>query len=230
MIVVAVIVAAGRGTRMGAGRPKALLPVAGVPMLRRAAAAFAGHPRVVTVVAAVPHPDEARAALGPLASRVTLVRGGPDRQDSARLGIEAARDAALILVHDAARPLVGAALIDRVIEAAATHGAAVPALQPPDTVKEIDAGGAVVATVPRERLRLAQTPQGFRAALLREAHARAAREGHRATDDAALVEWAGGRVVVVEGEPRNLKITTPFDLALAEAILGAEDNRSVAQD
>jgi 2-C-methyl-D-erythritol 4-phosphate cytidylyltransferase len=229
MIVAAVIVAAGRGTRMGAGRPKALLPVAGVPMLRRAAAAFAGHPRVTAVVAAVHDPGAARAALGPLADAVTLVRGGPDRQESARLGIEAAGDAGLILVHDAARPLVGAALIDRVIEAAAAHGAAIPALPPSDTVKEIDAGGAVAATLPRDRLRLAQTPQGFRAGLLREAHARAARAGHRATDDAALVEWAGGRVVVVEGDPRNVKITTPFDLAAAEAILGAEEERPAAR-
>jgi 2-C-methyl-D-erythritol 4-phosphate cytidylyltransferase len=223
--VAVVIVAAGRGARMGADRPKAHLPVGGVPMLRRAAAVFAAHPRVGLVVAAVADEAEARAALGPLAARVTLVRGGAERQDSVRLGLAAIPSAALILVHDAARPLVGADLIDRVIAAAAAHGAAVPALQPADTVKEIDPGGRVVATLPRERLRLAQTPQGFRADLLREAHARAHRDGWRGTDDAALVERVGATVAVVAGDPANLKITTPLDRVLAEAILDAETDR-----
>jgi 2-C-methyl-D-erythritol 4-phosphate cytidylyltransferase len=222
MTVAVVLVAAGRGTRLGASGPKALQPLGGIPMLRRAAAVFAAHPRVGRIVAAVAGIDAARRALGPLADRVRLVRGGAERQDSVRLGLEAAGEADLVLIHDAARPLVDSATIERVIEAAAAHGAAVPVLPPPDTIKEMDATGGVARTLDRSRLRLAQTPQGFRAAILRAAHARAARETTGATDDAALVEGCGVRVVGVEGSPRNFKITTPFDLRLAEALLDAE--------
>ena len=130
-------------------------------------------------------------------------------------------------MHDAARPFVDGALIDAVIAATGRHGAAVPVLAPADTVKRVTGDGTIETTLPRERLRLAQTPQGFRGALLRQAYERAARDGHTGTDDASLVERDGGRVFVIEGSPRNLKITTPWDLALAEAILsGAGAGRS----
>jgi 2-C-methyl-D-erythritol 4-phosphate cytidylyltransferase len=220
MTIAALIVAAGTGSRLGAGRPKALVPLAGVPILARAASAFLDHPRIARVVAAVRSPDEARAALGPsLAARLTLVAGGPERQDSVRRGLEAVGDAGIVLVHDAARPLVTRRLIDAVIDATLRAGAAVPVVAVADTVKRLAPDGAIRDTLPREDLRLAQTPQGFRTDLLRAACARAERHGTRGTDDASLVESAGERVAVVEGSPRNIKITTPADLRLAEALL-----------
>lgn len=222
MVVAAVIVAAGRGARMGAYRAKALLPVAGEPMLARAVGALASRPRVGPVVVVVAHPEEARAALGPAAARVTLVRGGAERQESVRRGLRALPEADIVLVHDAARPLVPAALVDAVIDAALEHGAAVPAIPPTDTVKRIGDDGAVAETLPRDRLRLAQTPQGFRSDLLLAAHARAEKDGFLGTDDASLVERIGGRVVLIEGSARNIKITTAIDLMHAEALLAAE--------
>lgn len=218
MVIAVIIVAAGRGSRMGSARPKALLPLAGRSMLARVVETFARHPRVGPIVAVVGDPEEAGRALGAPAG-VILVRGGAERQDSVRRGLEAIGSADLVLVHDAARPLLGSALIDRVIDAAAGSGAAVPATAPVDTVKEVGAAGEVARTLPRETLRLVQTPQAFRADLLRAAHERAAALGWRATDDAALVERTGARVVTVPGSPWNIKITTPDDLRLAEAIL-----------
>ncbi len=219
MTIAALIVAAGRGSRMGGSRPKALLPVGGTSMLGRAVRAFAAHPRIGTIVAAVADPEEARAVLGPDAARITLVRGGAERHDSVRLGLEAIGASEIVLVHDAARPLVPRRIIDAVIEAAERHGAAIPVVAVTDTVKRLREDGTVAATVPREDLRLAQTPQGFRADLLRAAYDRAARAGDFATDDAGLVERAGGRVATVDGSLVNLKITTPADLDLAEALI-----------
>jgi len=221
MTVAAVIVAAGRGTRMGAGRPKTFLRVGGATILERSVRAFVSHPRIGRVVVAVAEPDDAARVLGPLAARVVLVRGGTERQDSVRAGLGAIpeSDADIVLVHDAARPLVTRDLIDAVIEAAGSGGAAVPATVPSATVKRVAENGVVEETVPRDRLRLAQTPQGFLAPFLREAYALAARDGFLGTDDAALVERAGRSVRVVEGSQENIKITTPLDLLLAEAIL-----------
>jgi 2-C-methyl-D-erythritol 4-phosphate cytidylyltransferase len=221
MTVAAILVAAGRGTRMGTGRPKAFLRVGGETILGRSLRAFASHPRVGRIVVAVADPGEAGRLLGPAAARAVLVRGGEERQDSVRRALEALEPegADIILVHDAARPLVSRAIIDAVIAAAGEHGAAVPVIAPSDTVKRLAGDGTVEATVPRQALRLAQTPQGFRSAILREAYARAAREGFTGTDDAALVERSGHRVTAVEGSPGNIKITTPLDLVLAEALL-----------
>jgi 2-C-methyl-D-erythritol 4-phosphate cytidylyltransferase len=224
MNILAIIVAAGQGVRMGAGRPKAFLRLGGLTLLERSLAPFLTHPRVDRVVAAVPDPEEAGPLLGPSAAKVVLVRGGATRQDSVRCALLAAPPGAdeIILVHDAARPLVTRAIIDAVIASARVSGASIPAVAPPDTIKQIDGDGAVVATLPRDRLRLAQTPQGFRGDLLRDAYARAERDGVTGTDDAALVERTGHKVAVVEGSPRNIKITSPGDLALAEAILASE--------
>ena len=224
MSVQAIIVAAGRGVRMEASRPKAFLSLAGRTLLERTLAAFLAHPKIDHVVAAVPDPDEAGRILGRSAGRAVLVRGGATRQESVSRGLAALPAAAdgIILVHDAARPLVTNDVIDAVIEAALRSGAAVPAIVPSDTIKKLAGDGAVEATLPRESLRLAQTPQGFRGATLRAAYARAEREGFTGTDDSVLVERAGGRVTIVEGSPRNIKITTPLDLLLAEAILARE--------
>jgi 2-C-methyl-D-erythritol 4-phosphate cytidylyltransferase len=221
LTIAALVVGAGRGVRLGAGRPKALVRLSGLTLLERSVAALARHPRVSLVVAVVPDPDRARALLGARTPRVLCVRGGAERQDSVRRGLEAVGEAGYVLVHDAARPLVPRGVIDRVIRAMTRHGAAVPALRPPDTVKRVAADGRIAATLPRESLRLAQTPQGFRTDLLRAAHRRARRRRGPCTDDAGLLERSGTRVVVVEGSWRNLKITTPEDLRLAEAILAA---------
>ena len=222
MTVLAIIVAAGKGVRMGASRPKALLRLGGLTLLERSIGAFLSHPRVDRVVAAVPDPDEAARILGPLSGKILLVRGGETRQDSVRAGLQALPKGQdeIILVHDAARPLVSREIIDSVIAAAASRGAAVPAIAPDYTIKQIGPGGALEATLPRDRLRLAQTPQGFRAKVLREAYARAAREGFLGTDDSSLVERTGQEVWPVEGSQTNIKITTPLDMTLAEAILG----------
>ena len=221
MTVAAVIVAAGRGVRMRAGRPKAFVRVGGETLLERSVRAFASHPRIGRIVVAVADPPEAARVLGPLAERVVLVHGGADRQESVRAGLGAIpeKDADIVLVHDAARPLVARDLVDAVIEAAGEGGAAVPATVPTSTVKRVAEDGRVEETVPRDRLRLAQTPQGFLAPILRQAHAVAAQDGFVGTDDAALVERTGRSVRVVEGSPENIKITTPLDLLLAEAIL-----------
>lgn len=217
-----VIAAAGRGARIGAGLPKALLLLAGETLLARSARAFLDHPAVGEVVAVVPDPASARAALGPLAQRLRLVRGGEERQDSVRAGLEALGAADIVLVHDAARPFVEPALIDAVIDAARRTGAAVPGLPLVDTVKEVGADGRVLRTLPREALRAVQTPQGFRADLLRRAHAEGA--GLAAlTDDASLVERLGHPVEVVPGSLRNIKITTAFDLARAEEMIAASE-------
>lgn len=147
-----------------------------------------------------------------------LVAGGDTRQDSVRAGLEAAGRCAWVVVHDGARPFVTPDLIQQGLEEARATGASSCALPVPDTVKEGDDRGYVARTVERSRLWLGQTPQTFRYDLLVEAH-RAAESGADATDDAALVEALGVRVRLYRGSPRNLKVTTPEDLALAEALL-----------
>src|SRR3989442_1587056 len=224
MTVLAIIVAAGRGVRMGAGRPKAFLRLRGLTLLERSIGVFVSPPGVERVVAAVPGPGEAARVLGPPHGKVVLVPGGATRQDSVGAGLQALTPGTdeIILVHDAARPLVSRQVIDTVIAAAAGYGAAVPVIPPTDTIKQVAPDGVIEATLPRGRLWLAQTPQGFRGPVLRGAYARATRDGFLGTDDAALVERTGHRVHMVEGAPRNLKITSPLDLALAEAILAQD--------
>ena len=221
MTVRAIIVAAGRGVRMGADRPKAFLRLGGLTLLERSIGAFLPHPRVNRVVAAVPDPDETVRLLGASVDRVLLVRGGETRQDSVRAALLALapQDDEIVLVHDAARPLVSRRIIDDVIDATEKRGAAIPAIPPVDTLKERFEDGAIGPTLPRDRTLLAQTPQGFKGAVLRESYARAEREGVVATDDSALVERLGFRVWPVEGSQYNIKITTPLDMRLAEAIL-----------
>jgi 2-C-methyl-D-erythritol 4-phosphate cytidylyltransferase len=214
----AIIVAAGRGRRMGSSPPKVLLPLAGRTILARSVESFLHHPRIARVVVAVVDESSARRALGDDADRVRMVPGGERRQDSVLNSLAAIGEADIVLVHDAARPLVEPSLIDAVIEAAAEFGAAVPLTPVAATVKRVGRDGFVAATVPREDLGLAQTPQGFRAELLRRAF-EVAPPDQAATDDAALVERLGVRVRAVEGSPHNIKITVPADVALAESWL-----------
>ena len=214
-----VIAAAGRGTRLGRSSPKAFLTLAGAPLVTHAVRPFLSHPDVVRIAVVVPDPEAAASVPGLDDPRVTLVRGGAERQDSVAAGIAALGDVDLILVHDAARPLLEPETIRAVAEAAALHGAALPVVPVPDTVKELDGNGVVLRSPARDRLGLAQTPQGFRAGLLRRAHARAAADGFRGTDEASLVERLGEKVVAVPGSARNFKVTTADDLKRAEELL-----------
>ncbi len=221
--VAVVIAAGGAGRRMGGaiGVRKQYLELAGEPVLARALKPFLWHPWVEWAVVALP-PDDAAAPPAWLTAdgRVSVVAGGAERTDSVRAALEAVpEEADVVLVHDAARPLVKRKLIDRVLAAVVGGAGAIPVVPVDDTIKEIDAEGRVVATLDRARLRRVQTPQAFPRALLLEAHRRALADGVGATDDAALVERIGGTVVAVEGLPENLKITGPRDLLVAEAML-----------
>ena len=228
----ALIVAAGAGVRMGGPRPKAFMDLAGRPLLDYSLVAFGAHAAVDGMVLVVPEAflETARALAGRHPKLELVTGGGERRQDSVAAGLRLIAGASgavaddLVLVHDAARPLVDGGLIGAVIQAAARTGAAVPGLAPTDTVREVSAGptgGRIMAAarLDRDRLILAQTPQGFRLGTLREAHERAA--GAAASDDAALVEALGGAVEIVPGSRMNLKITSPEDLVVAEALLAS---------
>ena len=216
----AVIVAAGRGARAGGDVPKQYARIGGETVLRRTVGIFAAHPAISTVVAVI-HPDDevlARHTLGDEA--VDLVPGGATRQESVYNGLKFLeyRNLELVLVHDAARPFVTAGIVDRCLDAAQRHGAAVAGVPIVDTVKKTGDDGAVTATVPRDRLWRAQTPQAFRYCDLLKAHEAAA--GRSLTDDAAVAEAAGLTVVMSPGSDANFKITTAEDLARADRIAG----------
>jgi 2-C-methyl-D-erythritol 4-phosphate cytidylyltransferase len=222
MQAVAIVVAAGRGERMGQGRPKAFLELGGEPLLLRAARAFEAAPSVGQIVAVVPEVEleAARARLAPLAKLLAVVAGGERRQDSVLAGLRQVPEGfdGVVLVHDAARPLVDVELVEAVAQQAAATGAALPVLPLVDTVKRVR-GGRVVETLDRAELGGAQTPQGFRIALLREACEKALRDGALLTDESMAVERLGHPVHAVPGSRRNRKITTPDDLAWAESVV-----------
>ena len=220
-LIAAVIVAGGRGERAGGGIPKQYRAIAGEPMIRSALHAFVTHPGIGAVQPVIGAADEAafEAAAIDLDGLSPPVRGGATRQASVRAGLEALaeRSPSLVLIHDAARPFLSAALIDRAIAAGRASGAAVPGIAVADTVKQIDAADRVAATLDRARLRIIQTPQAFAFDPILQAHRRAAAAGlEQFTDDAALAEWAGQRVSVFEGESGNVKVTTNEDFARAE--------------
>jgi 2-C-methyl-D-erythritol 4-phosphate cytidylyltransferase len=221
----AILVAAGRGERMGARRPKAFLALAGEPILLRAARAFEAAPSVDAVVAIVPSAEleSAQEVLEPISKLWGVASGGERRQDSVQAGLALAPSTfdGLVLVHDAARPLVDVKLIESVVAAARQTGAALPVLPVVDTIKRVRAG-VVDATLDRIELGAAQTPQGFRFTLLAEAYAQALGAGIALTDEAMAVERMGQPVTVVPGSTRNRKITTAEDLAWAEALLARE--------
>jgi 2-C-methyl-D-erythritol 4-phosphate cytidylyltransferase/2-C-methyl-D-erythritol 2,4-cyclodiphosphate synthase len=219
-IVAAVVVAAGRGTRAGLDYPKQYKVMGGTPMVRASLRAFAEHPGIDLVLPVI-HPDDSkRFATAAEGLRVAApVAGSATRQGSVRAGLEALADKspAIVLVHDAARPFTSHALIERAISAAQTSGAAVPGLPVTDTVKLVDEHDGVAATLNRAALRTVQTPQAFAYPALLDAHRRAASAGREDfPDDAALVEWAGMKVTVFEGERGNIKMTTPEDFARIE--------------
>jgi 2-C-methyl-D-erythritol 4-phosphate cytidylyltransferase len=250
----AILVAAGRGERLGFGLPKARIPLAGTPLFLHALGTLLEHPRVRDVLLVVPEdPAELDAMMlllgesfGPVASRsVRLVPGGAERQDSVLAALVALEEdhvqpGALVLVHDAARPLLRPDLVTRCLDAMEMRFpfggqgdlpglagneetgrlpvGAVPGLPVRETLKLVY-GDRVINTQPREGLYAVQTPQVFRFGPLLQAHRRAHRYGLRATDDAALLEWQGLPVRLVPGDPENLKVTFPGDLELAEGLL-----------
>jgi 2-C-methyl-D-erythritol 4-phosphate cytidylyltransferase len=203
----------------GSGVRKQYQVLAGEPVLLRSLRVFLEHPDFRWVVVALPADDVGAPPLT-LPGGVIVVGGGATRGESVRRGLEAVPFSAdVVLIHDAARPLVTRALVDRVLAAATTGVGAVPAIPVADTLKRVDSDGAVLETVDRSSLARAQTPQGFPRAMIVAAYAHAAAAGFDETDDAAVVERMGGRVVLVDGDVRNTKITTQEDLALAETIL-----------
>ncbi len=225
-IVAAVIVAAGRGQRVGGDIPKQYRTIAGRPVIRPTLEAFAGHAQI-DVIQPVIHPadqDLFRGASSGLDKLRDPVAGGATRQISVRAGVQAlaAHAPDLVLIHDAARPFLSADLIGRAISAGRQFGAAVPGVAIADTVKKIDDAAMVSETLDRSHLRTVQTPQAFGYPLIAEAHRRAEAEGRDDfTDDAALAEWAGHRVHVFAGEAGNVKLTTNEDFTRAELLHAA---------
>lgn len=218
-----ILVAAGRGIRLGGETPKQFQSIAGVPMVLRALRPFTSHPDVAQVALVLP-PEAAAAPpefLRSLGGGLTIVPGGAERADSVLAGLAAlGAECTTVLVHDAARPFVERGVIDAVIAHARGGEGAVAAIPVSDTLKEAAAADAsrVGRTIPRDGLWRAQTPQGFPRSVLERAHRAAAADRHAATDDAALVERLGVPVRLVSDSPRNLKITTSQDLALAEVL------------
>lgn len=216
---IALIVAAGTGTRAGSALPKQYVPVAGKAMIAHAHAAFAAHPGIDAVALVVAPGQEAmaRAAIG----EVPMVVGGATRRDSVARGLAAAAQAGAshVLIHDAARPFLPAAVIDRVLAALLAHDGATPVLPVADTLAlgNATADGTLLGdVVPRGGLHRIQTPQGFRLGALQAAHA-AWPDGEDATDDAQMVRRLGGSVALVQGDPMLEKVTYPQDFAQAEA-------------
>jgi 2-C-methyl-D-erythritol 4-phosphate cytidylyltransferase len=213
--VAAILVAGGAGERLGAGVPKAFVEVAGVTLLEHAFVRFAKHPaigRCIVVAPADRVEDAARV------TAATVVAGGSTRRASVAAGLAAVdADAEFVLVHDVARPFVPATVIDAVIGAlAAGADAVIPVVAIHDTVRQVGADGALAGVIDRAGLVAVQTPQGFRRAVLAQAHAHPG--GVDATDDAGLVEAIGRRVIAVPGDDLAFKVTTPLDLARAEAV------------
>jgi 2-C-methyl-D-erythritol 4-phosphate cytidylyltransferase len=232
MQVFAILPAAGLGTRMAGPQPKQFLALDGLPILIHSLRAFAAVKRVTAIYVAVRKPEIERveiqvAEYAPahgFVGRVHVVEGGDNRQESVSNALAAlpAQPDDIVLVHDAVRPLIDVATIDRTIDAVAQFGAAIVGLPAVDTIKQVERtahGALITSTIPREFIVLAQTPQGFRYGLLKRAFAEATADGFIGTDEASVVERAGHPVAVVHGSQVNLKITQPGDLELAEFYL-----------
>lgn len=226
MAVHVLVPAAGIGRRMGANGNKQYLELGGRPILARTLARLASLESIDVLHVIVPEAersfcrDEIVSRFN-LAKVGSIIAGGAERQDSVRNGLAAcgAADTDVVLIHDGVRPFFPAASIMPLLAAARDGGAAILAIPAQDTIKEVT--GERVRTLDRRHLWQAQTPQAFRFTLIREAHQLALAAGFAGTDDASLVEWCGGSVAILPGSPFNLKLTTPADLALAQALLAA---------
>ena len=213
---------------MAGPQPKQFLILDGVPILIHSLRAFAAVERVTAIYVAVRKTElervQAQIAEYGFANRVRVVEGGDNRQESVSHALAAlpAQPDDVVLVHDAVRPLIDAATIERTIDAVLEHGAAIVGLPAVDTIKQVERtahGALITSTIPREFIVLAQTPQGFRYGLLQSAFVETLADGFVGTDEASVVERAGHPVAVVHGSPVNLKITQPGDLELAEFYL-----------
>jgi 2-C-methyl-D-erythritol 4-phosphate cytidylyltransferase len=247
MKVIVIIPAAGLGTRMASapsakGKKQApakqFTELKGTPILIHTLRQFAASPRVAEILVALRQNEMSgfRSRLEKekdiLSKKVELVEGGEHRQHSVANALSAVKAAAgdIVLVHDAVRPFVTQEIIEEVIRAVEKHGAAIAGMPAADTVKQVDRtaeGARITTTIPRERVVMAQTPQGFRYDVIKKAFDEAAADGFIGTDEASLVERSGHEVVVVMGSPRNIKITTPADMELAEFYL-QKSNSSAA--
>ena len=229
-MICALIVAAGQGLRMDTAQRKQFLHLGDRPILTRTLQRFDRIERIERIVVAVPPSEKAYCeqeivAPANLKKPVVLVNGGAHRQASVFNGLQSLGDAeGIVLIHDGVRPMVTEALIETCIQGALQWEACIPAVPVVDTPKQINAEGIIVSTLAREQLRMAQTPQAFRLSLICRAHAEARRLGLKATDDASLVEAMGRAVHVVDGLRENIKITTPKDLAWAEACLRSSES------
>ncbi len=218
--------AAGSGSRFGHELPKQLLPLAGKPMIAWSIERLAGHSRIDSLVVVVSPGHEAglTEVVSPIAAGKlhAVIPGGETRQDSVRLGLAAVPETAThVLVHDAARPCLTRALVDRMVDALGEHDAAVPVTPAVDTLV-LTASGEVDAIVDRANIGRVQTPQAFRLALAREAHTAAAQRGLQSSDDGSLVMALGKPVAAIAGDRTNIKVTYQEDLVIAAAILGQE--------
>lgn len=229
---IAIIPAAGTGSRMQAGVNKQYLLLAGRPILFHTLSLFAAHPRIDRICIVVPagEIDYCRSEIVErygLAKVSAIIAGGPTRQDSVANGLLGcnAADNDLVIVHDGARPLLGVTDLDALLDAAAKSGAATLGVPVKDTIKQVQ-DGVIVATPERSSLWQVQTPQAFRYGLLLAAHRQARADGFAGTDDAKLIERLSHPVTMVAGSYRNIKITTPEDLAIASAFLAAQGARS----
>ncbi len=221
---IALLVAAGRGQRFGGPLPKQYCAINGAPVLRYTLRAFLDHPDIHAVRVII-HPDD-EALYGQASAGMGLaapIHGGATRQESVRRGLEAlaASAPAHVLIHDAVRPFVTPETISAVLAALSAHPGAMPGLPVNDTLKRVE-GGRIAATIDRNGLFRAQTPQGFRYAAIRDAHAAAAAAGVELTDDAMVAERVGLAVAMVPGTEDNFKITTMQDLSRAEALASAQ--------
>jgi len=235
MQVFVILPAAGLGTRMAGPQPKQFLALDGVPILIHSLRAFASVPRVTAIYVAVRAPEmervQAQIAEHGFADSARVVEGGDSRQESVAHALAAlpAQEDDIVLVHDAVRPLIDTATIERTIDAVAEHGAAIVGLPAVDTIKQVERtahGALITSTIPREYVVLAQTPQGFRFGLLKRAFGEAMADGFVGTDEASIAERAGNPVAVVHGSQVNLKITQPGDLELAEFYLKQRSSRN----
>ncbi len=220
----AVIVAGGSGIRMGAPVKKQYLHLGGRPLLCHTLMAFDRRADLDQIVLVIPEGDVnacQTTILGTLSldHDIRLVAGGRRRQESVLNGLRSLGDAdGVVMIHDGVRPFVSSALISRCLAGVQATGACIPALPVTDTLKEVDASGCILGTLDRKTVRLAQTPQTFAIELIQRAHGQAIQSGFAATDDASVAEFAGASVHTVSGDPANIKITTPHDLMLAQAI------------
>jgi 2-C-methyl-D-erythritol 4-phosphate cytidylyltransferase len=216
--VTAIVVAAGEGQRFGA--PKQFAPLRDKPVLEWCLGCFDSHVQVAEIVLVLVSDIEKEEYIRRFPKITAVVTGGKHRQDSVIAGFDRIdpQKTEIVLIHDGVRPVVDQALLSRVIAATKEKGAAVPVIAIEDTVKAVD-GDKVLRTVDREQLRRVQTPQGFSYAILKEALNQARKDNIQSTDEAALVERMGHEIVTVEGDPRNIKITTPEDIRVAEVYL-----------